>query len=96
MKSSDKMWSTGEGNYNPLQYSCLKNPINCMKRQTDMTPEDEPSGWKVSNMLLRKSGGQVLVAPVRLKQLGQSWNDAQLWMCLVVKVMSHTIKNNID
>ena len=50
-----------------------------------MTPEDEPSGWKVSNMLLRKSGGQVLVAPVRLKQLGQSWNDAQLWMCLVVK-----------
>ena len=42
MKSSDKMWSTGGGNDNPLEYCCLKNPMDCMKRQTDMTPEDEP------------------------------------------------------
>ena len=27
------MWSTGEGNDNPLQYSCLENPMNSMKRQ---------------------------------------------------------------
>ena len=31
--SSDKMWSTGEGNGQPLQYSCLENPTNSMKRQ---------------------------------------------------------------
>ena len=31
--SSDKMWSTGEGNGKPLQHSCLENPMNCMKRQ---------------------------------------------------------------
>ena len=32
----------GEGNGKPPQYSCLKNPVNCMKRHKDMTPEDEP------------------------------------------------------
>ena len=37
------MWSTGEGNGKPLQYSYLENPINSMKRQKDMTPEDEHS-----------------------------------------------------
>ena len=36
------MWSTGEGNSKPLQYSCLGNSINSMKRQKDMTLEDEP------------------------------------------------------
>ena len=41
-ESSDKMWSTGEGNGKPLQYSCLENPMNSMKRQKNMTLEDEP------------------------------------------------------
>ena len=40
-KSSDKMWSTGEGNGKPLQYSCLENPMNSMKRQKDRTLKDE-------------------------------------------------------
>ena len=35
MESSDKMQSTGEGNGKPLQYSCLENPVNNMKRQND-------------------------------------------------------------
>ena len=35
------VYLTGEGNGKPLQYSCLQNPINSMKRQKDMTPEDE-------------------------------------------------------
>ena len=59
-----------------------------------MTPEDEPPGWKVSNMLLGKSKGQLLIAPERIKWLGQSGNDTQLWLCLVVKVKSNAIKNN--
>ena len=40
-ESSDKMWSTGEGNGKPLQYSCLQNPMNSMKRQKDRTLKDE-------------------------------------------------------
>ena len=37
------MWSTGEGNGKPFQYSCLENPMNSMKRQKDMTLKDELS-----------------------------------------------------
>ena len=41
VKSSDKMQSTGEGNGKPLQYPCLENPMNSMKRQKDRTLKDE-------------------------------------------------------
>ena len=41
VESSDKTCSTGEGTGTPLQYSCLENPINSMKRQRDMTLKDE-------------------------------------------------------
>ena len=41
VESSDKMWSTREGNGKPLQYSCLENPMNSMKRQKDRTLKDE-------------------------------------------------------
>ena len=47
-------------------------------------------------MLLGKNGGQLLIAPERMKQLGQSGNDAQLWMCLVVKVKSDAVKNSTE
>ena len=35
VERSDRMWSTGEGNDKPLQYSCLESPMNSMKRQND-------------------------------------------------------------
>ena len=35
VERSDRMWSTGEGNGKPLQYSCFENPMNSMKRQND-------------------------------------------------------------
>ena len=41
VESSDKMWSTGERNGKPLQYSCLENPMNSMKRQKDRALKDE-------------------------------------------------------
>ena len=44
MESSEKMWSTGEGNGKPHQRSCLDNPVNNMKRQKDMTPKDDIPG----------------------------------------------------
>ena len=49
MERSDTMRSTGEGNGKPLQYSCLENPMNSMKRQKDRTLKDE---------LLRSVGAQ--------------------------------------
>ena len=41
VENSGKMWSTGEGNGKPFQYSCLENPMNSMKRQKDRTLKDE-------------------------------------------------------
>ena len=41
VERSDRMWSTGEGNGKPLQYSCLKKPMNSMKRQKYKTLKDE-------------------------------------------------------
>ena len=38
---SDRMWSTGEGNGKPFQYSCLENPMNSMKRQNDRILKEE-------------------------------------------------------
>ena len=41
VESSDKTWSARKGNGKPLQYSCLENPVNSMKRQKDRTLKDE-------------------------------------------------------
>ena len=41
VESSNKMWSAGEGNGKPLQYSCLENPMNGKKRQKDTALKDE-------------------------------------------------------
>ena len=41
VESSDKMWSTGKRNGKPLQYSCLENHMNSMKRQKNRTLKDE-------------------------------------------------------
>ena len=41
VETSDKMWFTGEGNGKPLQYSCLENPMNSMKRQKYRTLKDK-------------------------------------------------------
>ena len=55
VESSDKTWSTGERDDKPLQYSCLENPMNSIKRQKYMTLKDELLGWYVPSMLLEKS-----------------------------------------
>ena len=41
VERADRMWSTGEGNGKPLQYSCLENPTNSMKRQNDRILKEE-------------------------------------------------------
>ena len=41
VERSDRMWSTGEGNGKRLQYSCLGNPMNSMKRQNDRILKEE-------------------------------------------------------
>ena len=52
VEKSDRMWCTGEGNGKLLQYSCLENPMNSMKRQKARTLKDE---------LLRSVGAQYAI-----------------------------------
>ena len=77
MERSDRMWSTGEGNGKPLQYSCLENPMNSMKRQNDRILNEE---------LPRSVGAQYATGdqwrntPERMKGWSQSKNNTHLWM----------------
>ena len=69
VEKSDRMWSTGEGNGKPLQYSCLENPMNSMKRQKDLALKDEHSRSVVPNMLLEISGDFIFWAPKSLQMV---------------------------
>ena len=69
--------------------------MNIMKGQKDMTLEDKPPRLEDVQYATGEKWRQLPTAPVRMKWLGQSGNDAQMWMCLVVKVKPDSIKNNI-
>ena len=77
VERSARMWSTGEGNGKPLQYSWLENPINSMKRQKDMTLKDELPRSGGAQYATGDSGG---VTPERMKGWSQRKNNNQLWM----------------
>ena len=77
VERSDRMWSIEEGNGTPLQYSCLENAMNVMKRQNNGTLNEE---------LPRSVGAQYAagdngeITPERMKGWSQSKNNTQLWM----------------
>ena len=77
VERSDRMWSTGEGNGKPLQYSCLENPMNSMKGKMIGYRKRNSPGQQVPNMLLEISGE---MTPERMKGWSQSKNNTQLWM----------------
>ena len=60
--------------------------MGSMKSQKNMLSEDDPPRSEGPNKLVGKSEGQLLIALERMERLGQSRNNAQLWMYLVVKV----------
>ena len=89
---SDRMWSTGEGNGKPLQYSCFENPMNSMRRQNDRTLKDE---------LPRSVGAQYATGDQSINNsrkkegMEQSKNNTQFWMGLVIQARSDAVKSNI-
>ena len=90
VESSDKLWSTGEENGKSFQYSCLENPMNCMKWQKDRTLKDE---------LPRSVGTQYATGNQwrtnsRKNRQTQSKNNTQLWMWLVMEVENDAINSN--
>ena len=77
VESSDKTWSTGEGNGKPLQYSGLENPMNSMKKKKDRTVKHE---------LPRSVGAQYATGDQwrtnsrQNEEIEPSKNNTQLWM----------------
>ena len=60
VERSDRMWSIGEGNGKPLQYSCLENPMNSMKSHNDRILKEELPRWvgaQYATVNSRKSEG---------------------------------------
>ena len=92
VERSDRMWSTGEGNGKPLQYSCLENPMNSTKRQKDRTLKDE---------LPRSVGTQYATGDQwrnhsrKNERMDQSKNNTQLWMGLMIEARFNAVKSNI-
>ena len=92
VESSEKMWSTEEGNDKPLQYSCLENLMNSMKRQYDRILKEE---------LPRLVGAQYAARDQwrnnskKNEEMDPKQNNTQLWMWLVMEVKSDAVKNNI-
>ena len=76
VERSDRMWSTGERNGKPLQYFCLENPMNSMKRQNDRILKEELPRSEVPNMLLEISEE---ITTERMKGWSQSKKNTQLW-----------------
>jgi len=77
VERSDRMWSTGEENGKPLQYSRLENSMNSIKRQNDRILQEELPRSVGGNMLLEISGE---ITPERMKGWRQSENNTQLCM----------------
>ena len=77
VESSDEMWSIEEGNGKPLQYSCLENPTNSMKRQNDRILNEELPR-SVSAQYATEISGEI--TSERMKGWSQSKNNTQLWM----------------
>jgi len=92
VERSDRMWSTGEGNGIPLQYSCLENPMNSMNRQNDRILKEE---------LPRSVGAQYATGdPWRNNSrknegMEPKQNNTQLWMGPVIEARFDTVKSNI-
>ena len=77
VERSDRMWSTGEGNGKPLQYSCLENLMNSMKRQNDRIPKGELPGLVGAQYA---TGDQWKNNSRKNEETEPKQNNTQFWM----------------
>ena len=69
--------------------------MNCIKGQKDMTPKNESPRSKGVQYATGEEWKRTTNSPERMKRWGQSGNDAQFWMCLVMKIKSDAAKKGI-
>ena len=92
LESSEKMWSIGGGTGKLLQYSCLQNPMNSMKRQKHRTLKDElhrSVGVKYA------TGDQWRNNSRKNEGMESKQNNTQLWMGLVIEARFNVVRRNI-
>ena len=92
MESSDKMWSTGEENGKRLQFSCLENPMNNMKRQKDMTLEYEPLTSEGVQYASGEEWRAVSNSSRKNEAAGPKQKGHSAVKCLVVKVKFYFLR----
>ena len=96
VKGSDKTQSTEKGNGSPTPVFLPGEPHGQYEKAKRYAGRRAPQVKRCPICLWEKEeGNYILIAPDRMKQLSQSRNNAQLWMCLVVKVKSDAAKKNI-
>ena len=94
VEMSDRMWSTGEGNGKPLQYSCHENPMNSIIRQKKkkIRLKDE---FPRSLGVQYATGDQWRNNSKRMKGWSQSKDNTQLWMELVIEARFRAVESII-
>ena len=92
VERSGRVWSTGEGNGKPFQYSCLENPRNSTKRKNHRKLKEELPRLVGAQ---HATGDQWRNTPEKMKGWSQSKNNTQLWMWLVIEARSDAVKSNI-
>jgi len=78
-----------------IQYSCPEKPMDSMKRQKAMTLEGEPVRLRGVHYTTGEEPRAITNSSRKNEAAGQSRNNTQPWMCLMVKVKSYAVKNNI-
>ena len=79
-----------------IQYSCLEKPMDSLKRQKDTTLEGEPVKFRGVQYTTGEEPRAITNSSRKNEAAGQSRNNTQLWMCVMVKVKSYVVKNNIE
>ena len=96
VERADRMWSTGEGNGKPLQYSCLDNPMNSMKRQNNRLlkgelPRSLGAQYATGDQWRNNSRKNKGMEPKEKKKK----KNNQLWMGPVTEARFNAVKSNI-
>ena len=96
VERSDRMWFTGEGNGKPLQFSCLENPINSMKRQNDRILKGTPQVSSAQYTAVDVTGDRSKVRCCKEQYCIGTWNIRSMNQGKLEVVKQEMARVNVD